>query len=159
MDTANIRIHFWIKPPKTISAISRLIENGDRTACENWQSRQLTNLLRHAHTKSKFWRQRMPSRMINYGVLKFLPVQSRQDVAAQVQHEGSLAPNDATSQPYASTGSTGTPVKVYVTRENTYYNAIRSVAPYFFDGLRLEYNYVKIIPECASIRWIASLSL
>jgi len=128
-----------------IAAIA-LIENGDRIACENWQKRQLTNLLRHAHSKSKFWRQRMPSRMINHGVLKFLPVQSRQDVAAQVQHEGPLTPNDATSQAYASTGSTGTPVKVYVTRQNAYYNDIRSVAQYFFDGLRFEYNFVKIKP-------------
>jgi len=104
--------------------------------------------LRHAHTKSKFWRQRMPSRMINHGVLKFLPVQSRQDIVAQSADEGSLTSNDAASSGsgYASTGSTGTPVKVYVTRQSAYYKAIRSVAQFFLYGLRFEYNYVKISP-------------
>src|ERR1035438_7701896 len=41
-----------------ITAID-LIENGDRAARENWQNRQLSNLLKHAHSRSKFWRQRM----------------------------------------------------------------------------------------------------
>ena len=29
-----------------------LIENGDRNARDNWQKKQLTNLLRHAHSES-----------------------------------------------------------------------------------------------------------
>ncbi len=125
-----------------------LIENGDRTAREHWQDRQLANLLRHAHAKSKFWRQRMPSRTIGPGILKFLPVQSRADVAAQTEREGSLVADGAApaSSVYASTGSTGTPVQVHVTKQNAYYNSLRGLAQYFFYNLSLECNYVHIGP-------------
>src|SRR5450755_441248 len=113
-----------------ITAID-LIENGDRTARENWQNRQLTNLLRHAQARSKFWQKRMPSRMANHGILKYMPVQSREDIAAQVKLEGSLMAGEGNAAPvlnYASTGSTGTPVKIYSSQQNGYYNTIRSLA-------------------------------
>ena len=47
---------------------------------------------------------------------------------------------------YASTGSTGTPVKVYICPENGYYNTIRSLAQYFIYDLSLEENCVHIVP-------------
>jgi phenylacetate-CoA ligase len=130
-----------------ITAID-LIENGDRTARQNWQNRQLTNLLRHAHARSKFWRQRMPSRMINHDVMKYLPIQSRADIASQVQLEGSLVANEdnAPISNYASTGSTGTPVKIYVCQQNKYYNSTRSLAQYFIDHLSLAEDQVRISP-------------
>lgn len=130
-----------------ITAID-LIENGDRTARENWQNRQLTNLLRHAHARSKFWRQRMPSRMINHQVLKYLPVQSRADTGVQVALEGSLVADDGNApiSSYASTGSTGTPVKVFVTEENGYYNVVRGLAQFFINNLSLEENLTRISP-------------
>lgn len=130
-----------------IAAID-LIENGDRTARENWQNRQLSNLLRHAHSRSKFWRQRMPSRMINHQIMKFLPIQSRKDIGIQVALEGSLLANDANApvSSYSSTGSTGTPVKVYVSEENGYYNNVRGLALYFTNSLRLEENFTRISP-------------
>ncbi len=130
-----------------ITAIN-LIENGDRIARENWQQRQLTNLLRHAHTRSKYWRDRMPARMINHEIMKHLPIQSRQDIAVQVASEGSLIAADS-GEPvssYASTGSTGTPVKVYVGAQNSYYNDLRSLAQFFIDDLTLDDNRVKIAP-------------
>jgi phenylacetate-CoA ligase len=130
-----------------IAAIN-LIEHGDRTAREFWQNRQLTNLVRHAHARSNFWRQRMPSRMIGHGILKYMPIQSRKDVVTQVNLEGSLAATDgkAAVSSYASTGSTGTPVSVYVCQENGYYANIRDLAQYFIDGLSLQENYVAISP-------------
>ena len=130
-----------------IAAID-LIENGDRAAREAWQNRQLTNLLKHAHAGSKFWRQRMPSRMINHGILKYIPVQSRLDVVKQVTSEGSLTAENAAapSSVYASTGSTGIPVKIHVTQQNGYYNDLRGLAQYFFYGLSLACNHVKIGP-------------
>ena len=130
-----------------ITAID-LIENGDRTARENWQNRQLSNLLRHAHSRSRFWRQRMPSRMINHRIMKFLPIQSREDTGIQVALEGSLLPNNGNApvSSYASTGSTGTPVKIYVSEENGYYNNIRGLARYFINGLSLEENFTRISP-------------
>jgi phenylacetate-CoA ligase len=124
-----------------------LIENGDRTARETWQNRQLTNLLRHAQARSKFWRQRLPSR-VSHGIVKHLPIQSRADIATQVKLEGSLVATDGkTPAPnYASTGSTGAPVMVYVCPENGYYGAIRSLAQYFINDLSLDENRVLIIP-------------
>jgi phenylacetate-coenzyme A ligase PaaK-like adenylate-forming protein len=155
-----------------ITAIN-LIENGDRQARERWQNRQLTNLLKHAHTHSKFWRQRMPSRMINHGIMKYLPIQSREDIATQSKLDGSLAARDSKTpvSSYASTGSTGTPVQVYVCPENGYYNRIRSLAQYFINDLSLEENYVHIgpaknlarlekgsLPPTLSDSWAGSLS-
>jgi phenylacetate-CoA ligase len=136
-----------------IAAIS-LIENGGRTARENWQKKQLTNLLRHAHGRSKFWRQRMPSRMINHGILNYLPIQARKDVAAQVELEGPLVTTDGGSpvSSYASTGSTGTPVKVFVCPENGYYTGTRNLAQFFIDNLSLDENFVQIAPPISSAR-------
>lgn len=130
-----------------IAAIN-LIENGDRTARENWQNQQLTNLLRHAQARSGFWRKRLPSRHITHTAAKFVPIQHRQDVATQVKLEGSLVAGDGKtpSSSYASTGSTGVPVKVYISPENSYYNAVRSLAQYFMNGLSLEYDRVRISP-------------
>ena len=130
-----------------ITAID-LIENGDRTARENWQSRQLTNLLKHAQSRSKFWRQRMPSRLVSHGIMKYLPIQSRSDIATQVELEGALVTTGgkAPISSYASTGSTGTPVKVYVCQENGYYNTIRGLAQYFINNLSLNENRAQIIP-------------
>ncbi len=131
-----------------IAAIN-LIECGAREARERWQNRQLTNLLRHAQAHSKFWRQRMPSRMINQGIMKYLPIQSRENIATQAKLEGSLVASEGKTavSSYASTGSTGTPVKVYVCPENGYYNNIRSLAQYFINDLSLEENRVYIGPE------------
>lgn len=130
-----------------ITAIN-LIENGDRTARENWQNRHLTNLLRHAQARSKFWRQRMPSRVINHGIMKYLPIQSRKDIATQVELEGSLVATNGNApiSSYASTGSTGAPVKVYLCQENGYYNVIRSLAQYFMNNLSLNEDRVQIGP-------------
>jgi phenylacetate-CoA ligase len=130
-----------------IAAIN-LIENGDRLARETWQNHQLTNLLRHAQAKSTFWRERMPSRVISHTMFKFLPVLSREDITRQVSREGSLAVEQgaASRSIYASTGSTGVPVQVHATPQNGYYNDLRGLAQYFFDGLSLVPNHTKIGP-------------
>jgi phenylacetate-coenzyme A ligase PaaK-like adenylate-forming protein len=140
--------HAEQKDLANIAAIG-LIENAGRTARETWQNKQLTNLFRHAHTRSKFWRQRMPSRLVGHNIMSHLPIQSRLDVAAQVELEGSLVANDGrtTVSSYASTGSTGTPVKVFTCTENLYYNTVRSLAQFFFDNLSLTENRVQISPE------------
>lgn len=133
-----------------INAIN-LIENGSRQARERWQNKHLTNLLKHAQSHSKFWRQRMPSRMINHGILKYIPIQNREDVATQCKLDGSLVAGDGKTpvSSYASTGSTGTPVKVYICPENGYYNTIRSLAQYFIYDLSLEENCVHIVPAAS----------
>jgi phenylacetate-coenzyme A ligase PaaK-like adenylate-forming protein len=129
-----------------IAAID-LIENGDRAARESWQNKQLTNLLRHAHARSNFWRQRMPSRVISHDIMKYLPVLTREKIASQVSLEGALATTDgAAPMVYSSTGSTGTPVRIYTTQQNGYYNTLRYLAQYFINELSLEENHVKIGP-------------
>jgi len=124
-----------------------LVENGDRAARENWQNRQVKILLRHAQSRSAFWRKRLPSRT-DQGLSKFIPVLTRADIAAQTEAEGSLTATDgqAPFASYASTGSTGAPVKVYVCPENGYYNVIRSLAQYFINNLSLAEDRVQIIP-------------
>jgi phenylacetate-coenzyme A ligase PaaK-like adenylate-forming protein len=130
-----------------ITAID-LIENGDRVAREHWQNCQLTNLLRHAQARSNFWRQRMPSPVINHSIMKYLPMQRREDIATQSELEGSLTATDGSApvSSYASTGSTGMPVKVYICPENGNYNVIRSLAQYFMNNLTLAENRVQIGP-------------
>ena len=130
-----------------ITAID-LIENGDRAARENWQNRRLTFLLRHAQARSGFWRKRLPSRTINHAVMKYVPIQNREDIVTQVNLEGSLMAADgkAPTSSYASTGSTGTPVKVYVCPENGHYNITRSLAQYFINNLSLAEDRVQIVP-------------
>ncbi len=137
-----------------------LVENGDRTARENWQNQQLINLLKHAKTRSKFWRERLPSR-ISHRSLKRLPIQSRADIATQVKLEGSLVASDGNApvSGYASTGSTGTPVKIYICPENGYYNVVRTFAQYFIDNLSLEENWVKIGPPTSLEKLEKELSL
>jgi phenylacetate-CoA ligase len=137
-----------------------LVENGDRTARENWQNQQLANLLKHAKTRSKFWRQRLPSR-ISHRSLERLPIQSRADIATQVKLEGSLVTSNGSGpvSNYASTGSTGTPVKVYICPENGYYNVVRNFAQYFIDNLSLEENWVRIGPPTSQAKLEKALSV
>jgi phenylacetate-CoA ligase len=125
-----------------------LLENGERVARENWQKKQLTNLLRHAHARSNFWRKRMPSRMIDHNIKDYLPIQTRDDLASQVKLEGSLLSKDsgASSLSYASTGSTGTPVSLFTCQENAYYNPCRSMAQFFINDLSLNENRVQLSP-------------
>jgi phenylacetate-coenzyme A ligase PaaK-like adenylate-forming protein len=86
--------------------------------------------------------------MINHGIMKYLPIQRREDVTTQVNLEGSLVAGDGNApvSTYASTGSTGTPIKIYTSHENGYYNFIRSTAQFFIDNLSLEENWVQIVP-------------
>jgi phenylacetate-CoA ligase len=123
-----------------------LIENGDRAARESWQNRQLTNVLRNAHSGSRYWRQRMPSRVINHSVIKYLPIQTRKDIVAQVGLEGALIKGEGGKplSSYSSSGSSGTPVKVFTCAENLYYNSLRSLAQFFIDGLSLDEGRVRI---------------
>lgn len=123
-----------------------LIENGNRLSRENWQNKQLSNVLRSAHSRSKYWRQLMPSRVINHSIIKYLPIQTREDVVTQVNLEGSLIKGEGGKQlaSYSSSGSSGTPVRVFSCPENYYYNPLRSLAQLFIDNLSLDERRVRI---------------
>src|SRR5579862_7385210 len=126
-----------------ITAID-LIENGEKRPREYWQKKQLANLVNHAYLRSEFWRKRIPSGVGRQEVLRNFPILSRKDIAAQVQTEGSLSGDKKAIQTYETTGSTGTPLKVFVAPQNAYYNGVRSVAQLFFDDLPLDENRVEI---------------
>jgi phenylacetate-CoA ligase len=121
-----------------------MIENGDRRSREYWQKKQLGNLVNHAYLRSDFWRQRIPSGAGRQEVLQNFPVLSRRDIAAQVETEGSLSGDKKATQTYETTGSTGTPLKVFVAPQNGFYNSVRSIAQFFFDDLPLDENRVEI---------------
>ena len=125
-----------------------LVENGDKAARESWQRRQLNNLINHAFVQSEFWRQRIPSGLGRQDILPRLPVLTRKDIAVQVQKEGSLYADkkQGTVSTYETTGSTGTPLKVFVCEQNGYYGDVRSLAQFFFDDLPFDQNRVKITP-------------
>ena len=124
-----------------------LIENGDGPAREHWQKKQLGNLINHAYVRSDYWRQRIPSGSGRQDILKTLPILTRKDIAAQVQKEGSLTDKkQGAVSTYETTGSTGTPLKVFVSGQNGYYNLVRGLAQFFFDNLTFDDNRVQISP-------------
>ena len=130
-----------------------LIENGDRSELEHWQRNQLTNLLRHAHARSGFWRARMPDRLINASIFERLPVLDRDQLASQVKAEGCLIANQLNSafQTNRTSGSTGKPMEIYSSSENAYYNGLRTLAQYFINGLSFDKNRTRIsLPRAPS---------
>jgi phenylacetate-CoA ligase len=125
-----------------------LIENGDRSARESWQRKQLANLINHAYVRSEFWRARIPAGWSRQDDLRNFPILTRKDITSQVQKEGSLLADKAQGgslSTYETTGSTGTPLKIFVTEQNAYYNLVRSLAQFFIDNLPLDKNRVKIL--------------
>jgi phenylacetate-CoA ligase len=123
-----------------------MIENGDPEARHYWQAKQLENLLHHACARSAFWKRRILSRKITAGVLKFMAPLSRADLMRQVTEEGPLmqAPSSEKQMTYYSSGSTGTPVKIYVMPQNARYNGLRSLAQSFMQRSDFRLNRVQI---------------
>jgi phenylacetate-CoA ligase len=128
-----------------LSAILELaaIETGDRRARETWQASQLRNLLAHATERSPFWRARIGGgRPADALDLSWLPVLSRRELRAQVEAEGALlnAKDRIAVQPHSTSGSSGAPVRFFVSAMNMNYNSIRSTAQYFIEGRDLTLN-------------------
>jgi len=132
---------------RTIGHIASIdmIENGDRRAREYWQKKQLGNLVNHAYVRSEFWRQRIPSGAGRQDVLQNFPILSRKEIASQVRKEGTLIGDRKSISTYETTGSTGTPLKVFLSEQNVYYNVTRSHAQFFFDDLPLDENRVELL--------------
>ena len=130
-----------------------LVENADRQVREQWQDQQLLNLLKYAQANSTFWRHRLPHSLATRRTLAKLPVQSRNDVMKQVQSEGSLlkAEHRGKDETYASSGSTGTPVKVHLGSFNSRFNAMRSHAQFFMAGWPINETLTFIKPAGADL--------
>jgi phenylacetate-coenzyme A ligase PaaK-like adenylate-forming protein len=69
-----------------------------------------------------------------------------------VQNEGSLFVDKKQGpvSSYETTGSTGTPLKVFVCQQAIYYNNVRSLAQIFLDNLSFDENRVQIAPAVRS---------
>ena len=142
---------FWDRPftffePATREFMTTMmeisaIETGDRAAREHWQKQQIGRLLQHAAARSPFWKKRLGPRNLAEARLASLPVLTRPDVAGQVAAEGALLPE--TQGPlisHSTSGSTGSPIRFFITPPNTRYNSARVVAQYLMEGRDLLLN-------------------
>ena len=136
------------EPRAMLSAIMEmaLIETGNPTAREHWQKAQLRHLLTHASQRSGFWQKRLGSKKLSDVKLGSLPVLTRQDLLQQVRSEGPLlqASDGIATQTEATSGSSGTPVRFFVSEINGRYNAARSLAQYFMEGWDLSLNRTRL---------------
>ena len=123
-----------------------LLETGSKTARENWQAAQLTNLFAHASARSPFWQERFKGRKPSVVKLSKLPPLTRADVRKQVEAEGSLirATDGVPYKSHSTSGSTGTPVQFFITRTNGIYNEIRSFAQYLIDDRDVSWNRLRL---------------
>ena len=126
------------EPQAALSVVTQiaLIETGDRPAREHWQQIQLRNLVNHATQRSAFWRARIGGGRASDVDLASLPVLTRQDVRKQVEAEGPLLrPADGLStNSHSTSGSSGVPLRFFVSNFNSEYNLVRSIAQYFLEG-------------------------
>ena len=112
-----------------------LLETGDRAARNNWTAAHITSLLKHASSRSAYWRERLGSTG-SADSLDGLPILSRRDLRSQVAGEGALVGQQdrAVVIKRNTSGSTGIPVDFFVAQENGIYNNMRSFAQYLMDG-------------------------
>ena len=161
------------EPRAMLSALTEiaLIETGSQSARECWQQTQLRNLVKHATERSAFWRSRISSTKITDIDLASLPILTRQNVRTQVAAEGPLlrASDGLSTKAHATSGSSGTPVRFFVTDVNANYNEIRSLAQCFLEGRDLSLNRTRVKIADAPVKdgisvekvesWIGSLAL
>jgi phenylacetate-coenzyme A ligase PaaK-like adenylate-forming protein len=142
-------------PKALLSAIMEvaLIETGSRSAREHWQQVQLHNLLKHVVQRSAFWRARIGNRLSKIE-LGSLPILSRRELRNQVASEGSLlrSTDMLSTQVNVTSGSSGIPVRFYVSDFNSQYNVIRSIAQYFMEGRDLSLNRTDVRAAAAPVK-------
>jgi phenylacetate-CoA ligase len=138
------------EPKQVLSAIIDLvaIETGKRKARENWQKAQLRNLLKHAHERSSYWRERIGTKKISDLKLPDLPILTRSDVVHQVKTEGPLLrqSDELRVKAHSTSGSSGMPVQFFISEMNVHYNQNRSLTQYFMEGRDLSLNRVRFRP-------------
>ena len=127
---------------RCLSALADLaaIETGPRRAREAWRQAQLRNVFAHAARRSPFWRARLGA--LGEARLEDAPILTRADLREQVAREGALlGPADRIGvTERATSGSTGEPVRFFVSEMNANYNVMRSIAQYFLEGRDLTLN-------------------
>ena len=122
-----------------------MIENGNFNARIEWQDAQLSNLLEHARSRSKFWKKRIFQSDLSSKSLMLIPILSRKNLASQIEEEGPLI-NYANQplQSYVTSGSTGEPVKVFMHNSNSIYNVYRTAAISLASDLNLADNLTEL---------------
>jgi len=136
------------EPKAMLSTITQiaLLESGNRSAREHWQHVQLCNLVKHAVQRSAFWRNRIANGSRSDIDLASLPILTRHDLREQVASEGPLLrPTDGIpTDDHATSGSSGIPVRFFVSEFNVRYNLIRSIAQHFMEGRDLSLNHTRV---------------
>jgi phenylacetate-CoA ligase len=136
-------------PKNLLGAIIDLvaIETGNRAAREHWQQMQFRNLLTHATQRSAFWRSRTAGRRLSGIEPASLPRLTRENLRNQVASEGPLltAADGIPTEMHATSGSSGIPVRFFISEFNSRYNVIRSLAQFFLEGLDLSLNRTREI--------------
>jgi phenylacetate-coenzyme A ligase PaaK-like adenylate-forming protein len=134
-------------PRNVLAAVTDIvaIETGNRTARDHWQFKQLQNLLQHAAQHSAFWRERIGRKNIKNTTLAELPILTRGDVVRQVETEGNLLKGPIATSKHATSGSSGTPVRFFISEMNAQYNFARTAAQYLMEGRDLTLNRTRFI--------------
>jgi phenylacetate-coenzyme A ligase PaaK-like adenylate-forming protein len=140
--------------PQTRNVLSTImeitaLETGDPEAREIWQAIQIQNLLTHAARRSAFWRQRIGTASVNNVQLSTVPSLTRGDVIKQVQNEGCLLrPADQMKvASHSTSGSSGIPLKFFVSEFNGFYQDSRYFAQYFIENRDLNQNRTRFKVE------------
>lgn len=123
------------------------VETAHAAAVESWQKTQIKNLLKHAYSRSAFWRKRVGGKALKSIKLGDLPILRRDDMRAQFHAEGSLvdpASGLAVFKSHSS-GSSGRPVQFYLSTFNANFNSARSIAQYFIEGRDLRLNRTRLM--------------
>ena len=134
---------------KALVGIMNLIgvETAPRDVLVKWQEAQIRNLLRHVVARSPFWRARLQTTAREPALsLCDIPILTRLELARQVSEEGALlglADKIKVFQ-HGTSGSSGNPVKFFVSQINGSYNGLRSVAQYFMEGRDLSLNRTRM---------------
>lgn len=122
------------------------IETAHAAAVELWQKTQIKNVLKHAYSRSAFWRKRFGAKALKSIRLSDLPIMTRDEMSAQFRAEGSLIDPSSGLAAFkaASSGSSGRPVQFYISSFNAYFNNARSVAQYFIEGRDVSLNRTRL---------------
>lgn len=123
-----------------------LVETSGHASWANWQRGQLNTLVEQISRRSKFHANRLAAFRTGKKQLSEIPVQTRQDTIEQVKTEGALIrPADRLPTSLRSTtGSSGTPIKLYSTPINAKYISIRNLANEFQRNHDFRLNFVRI---------------
>jgi phenylacetate-CoA ligase len=123
------------------------IETGDRCAREAWQHQQLNNLVQFCRSRSKYLENKLKNyEMSNPTSIKLIEPSSRVDIRRQVAEEGCLLHADDKIKGYEhfTSGSSGIPLKFYVSDFGAQYNGDRSIATYFIENRDFKCNRTQL---------------